>query len=137
MGLPDRPSVHQLDAIFRSVATQSPAIASLAPVFQLAPVLRRQRRSAPYFLTQPGFANLAYAAFDYSSHGLRPSTPFPPCSGLYCLGEETLFWPRPHFSGREPRSGPFQLQAPKICPKASWGPSAGLYALRAPRSLIT
>ena len=59
MGLPDRPSVHQLDAIFRSVASQSPAIASLAPVFQLAPVLRRQRRSAPYFLTHPGFANLA------------------------------------------------------------------------------
>ena len=43
----------------------------------------------------------------------RPSAPFPPCSGLYCFGGGNLL----HFSGREPRSGPFS--AGGLCPPAS------------------
>ena len=55
--------------------------------------------------------------FGYSSLGLRPSAPFPPCSGFYCLGGGNPL----HFSGREPRWAFFSSR-PKICPKASSGP---------------
>ena len=59
IGLPTRPSLSQLDIIFGSVSALSPALASLIPKFQLAPVQRKgtYHRTAPFFLTHPAFAD--------------------------------------------------------------------------------
>ena len=54
LGLPQQPSLSQLDSIFQSVTGKSGALAGLAPAFQLAPVARRSRKQ---FLTHAGFAD--------------------------------------------------------------------------------
>ena len=57
LGLPQQPSLSQLDSIFQSVTGKSGTLAGLAPAFQLAPVARRSRKQPPFFLTHAGFAD--------------------------------------------------------------------------------